>query len=56
MLIVIAYNSEPLHLLLIKAMVEGLGWGRNPPASRAWKGDLGKKPRFPATGGVDFLF
>jgi len=33
-------------------MVEGLGWGRNPPASRNWKGDYAIGPRFLATGGA----
>jgi len=37
-------------------MVKGQGWGRNPPASRNWKGDCADRPRFLNPGGAVFIF
>lgn len=37
--------SEPANLQLFEVMVKGLGWGRNPPASRYWKGECQLKSK-----------
>jgi len=37
--------SEPANLQLLEVTVKGLGRGRNPPASRYWKGERQLKSR-----------
>ena len=40
----------------LNATAEGLGWGRNPSASRTWKGDYAERPCLPGSGSTALLF